>query len=73
MNEQMVVQVNELIAALVAHKEYLQSLPEDFVESLKGFNVEGVIEDVENDIFKLECTLENDDEDDEGEIERWRM
>jgi hypothetical protein len=57
-NEQMVVQTNKFIAALVAHKTYLESLSEDFVESLRGYNVEGVIEDIEHDIFRLECSLE---------------
>lgn len=72
-NEQMVAQVNELIAALVAHKTYLESLPEDFVESLRGYNVEGVIEDIEHDIFKLECSLEDESDDgDESELKEGR-
>jgi len=68
-NEQITAKVIELKNALVAHKNFLDSIPDEVVDTLNDscFYVNGSIEQIESEIFDIENFLERDFEDDEDE------
>ena len=71
-NEQITAKVLELKKALEAHRDFLNSIPDEVVDVLNDscYYVNGSIDQINDEIFDIENFLERDEEggDDEYEI-----
>lgn len=67
-NEQINAKVIELKEALIAHRNFLDSLPNEVVDVLNDscYYVNGSIDQIDGEIFDIENFLERDESDDDS-------